>query len=365
MRIYRVGGSVRDELLGRAVQDRDYVVIDAREKDFLNLFPQAKKIGRDKPVFIYKGAEYTLSDQKDIYQNLWLRDLTVNSLAKGPEGDLIAIPNAREDLKNKVLRPVREENFFQDGLRVYRVARIAACFPEFKVQDSLFDLMSKLGKTSLLDKLAPERVGSEVRKACSCPAPGRFVHLICETGVLGPWFEELADLRTMTEKESFEPWESCIKYISDLMDKLAGDTLLVWMGFCYGLHRKNQAKQKFQFSEEKKYLTRSLGTRLRLPKKYIQAGEVAANYLYRVIFYPDISFEEKVDILLDLHKKDLTGKIFELLYIDRGKDFRAQADKDLKAILEVRLPEEYRNLGSYSGEILKKMRVDCLEQLYC
>ncbi len=49
-------------------------------------------------------------------------------------------------------------------------------------------------------------------------------------------------------------------------------------------------------------------------------------------------------------------EMFELVRADKQKDFAGQAQKDLEAILSVKLPEEKKNLGAKSGDILRQLR---------
>ena len=123
MKRYLVGGAVRDRLLGRPEGDRDYVVVGATLDAFLAAHPKAKPVGRHgKVAYIVSGCEYVLAE--DLGEDLARRDLTVNALALDEEtGEVVGLPGAREDLANRVLRPVSEANFFDDPLRVYRAAR--------------------------------------------------------------------------------------------------------------------------------------------------------------------------------------------------------------------------------------------------
>ena len=116
MKIYLVGGAVRDELLGRPIKDKDYVVIGGDEAALSRQLPGLKCVGSRHRVYLYRGAEYTLSEADTIEADLLRRDLTINAVAKGPDGGLIGAPGALEDLRNQVLRPVAEHNFFDDPL---------------------------------------------------------------------------------------------------------------------------------------------------------------------------------------------------------------------------------------------------------
>ena len=143
MREFLVGGAVRDELLGRPVKDRDWVVVGATVQDMLDRgFSQ---VGADFPVFLhpdskeefalarqerktapgYHGFETRFDPDVTIEEDLFRRDLTINAMAKDEEGNLIDPFNGQEDLENGVLRHVSEA-FAEDPVRVLRVARFAA-----------------------------------------------------------------------------------------------------------------------------------------------------------------------------------------------------------------------------------------------
>src|SRR3954467_2792740 len=145
VRVFRVGGSVRDELLGRAVVDRDYVVVGATPE--IMLASGYRPVGRDFPVFLhpetseeyalarterkhgrgYRGFEFFASPDVTLEDDLRRRDLTINAMARGPDGELIDPYGGANDLRAGVLRHVSPA-FAEDPLRVLRVARFAARF---------------------------------------------------------------------------------------------------------------------------------------------------------------------------------------------------------------------------------------------
>ncbi len=352
MQIYLVGGAVRDLLLKRQIQDKDYVVIEASEKEFLNRFPTAKKIGKKDYVYVYNGSEYTISDSPDIFHDLQKRDITINALAQDDNGQIIAISGALDDLKKKILRPVRYENFFQDPLRVIRAARIFACLPEFTVHNTLKEIMTKIGKTNLLQNIAPERVGQEVKKACSCPCPGNFLCLMTQTKNLDPWLKEFS---------SAQDKEIILKRTAKVMDKAAGSPILAWMGLLHELgtiidnHFLESHCRKKQTSVLAQVATQ-ISLRLRMPKKYTSAALVSVKWYKYAANYDRLFPETKVDLLLELHAKNLLQELFQLVKLAQNKDFIWQAQNDLQRILSVKLPLNFRNLGSQSGKILRQLR---------
>jgi len=143
MRLYKVGGTIRDRILNRPARDTDYVVIGADETDFLNAFPSARTVGKKKAVYIFEGNEYTLSRARTIEDDLVCRDLTINALAEDENGRIISHPQSFDDIKNRILRPVNQKNFFEDPLRVFRAARFSAELPDFDISGDLVEIMRK------------------------------------------------------------------------------------------------------------------------------------------------------------------------------------------------------------------------------
>src|SRR5690349_16395398 len=172
VRVYRVGGSVRDELLGRAVADRDWVVVGATPE--IMLASGFLPVGRDFPVFLhpdtreeyalarterkhgrgYRGFEFFASPEVTLEDDLRRRDLTINAMARAPDGTLIDPYRGQEDLRAGILRHVSEA-FAEDPLRVLRVARFAARFG-FAVAPQTEAMMRAIVASGELDTLAPE-----------------------------------------------------------------------------------------------------------------------------------------------------------------------------------------------------------------
>ena len=162
MKIYCVGGAVRDELLGLPVKDRDYVVVGATPEEMLQ--QGFKPVGKDFPVFLhprtheeyalarterktargYHGFEFHTAPDVTLEQDLARRDLTINAMAKDPQGKLIDPFNGAADLKGGVLRHVSHA-FQEDPVRILRVARFAARLG-FNVAPETMELMSAMAR---------------------------------------------------------------------------------------------------------------------------------------------------------------------------------------------------------------------------
>ena len=200
MKIYRVGGSVRDELLGRGVVDRDWVVVGATPE--ILIASGYKPVGRDFPVFLhpdtreeyalarterkhgrgYRGFEFFVSPDVSLEEDLARRDLTINAMARDDQGKLIDPFGGERDLRAGILRHVSPA-FGEDPLRVLRVARFAARFG-FKVAPGTLARMRALAASGELAELAPERVWQELARGLMEPLPSRMLEVLRQCGAL-------------------------------------------------------------------------------------------------------------------------------------------------------------------------------------
>lgn len=360
LNIYLVGGAVRDKLMGRKVSDRDYVVIGADEKTFYRYFPKAVKVGKKACVYIVGGEEYTLSRADDILEDLGMRDLTINTFAKDRDGNILSHPGAFIDLEQKVLRPVAEANFLSDPLRVFRAARFKAWFPTYKIHDSLRKVMSKVGQGNLLASIAGERVGKETLSALQGVKPGNFLKLLFDTGCLTPWLSEFEASPQIPAGPKPYHIESLFEHTVEVMNRLAGNPLEVWMGLSHDLGKthtpKDQWPKHYGHDENGANVAKTLGTRLRLPKQYIQAGEVSAALHMKAGRYPELRSGTRVDLLVQLHRANLVNEMIGLVKADKGIDIGPELKKDLDRMLSVKLPTHEQGKGELSGARLRELR---------
>ncbi|MCP1605870.1 multifunctional CCA addition/repair protein [Pseudomonas citronellolis] len=224
MQIYKVGGAVRDRLLGQAVSDTDWVVVGASAEDMLE--KGYRPVGADFPVFLHPktGEEYALarterksgrgyggftfyaSPDVSLEEDLVRRDLTINAMAEDDNGRLIDPYGGQRDLEARLLRHVSPA-FVEDPLRVLRVARFAARFAPlgFKVADETLALMRELSESGELEALTPERSWKEIARALMEARPDVFVQVLRDCGALAVLMPEVDALFGVPQPAQHHP----------------------------------------------------------------------------------------------------------------------------------------------------------------
>ncbi|CDG22658.1 Multifunctional CCA protein [Includes: CCA-adding enzyme; 2'-nucleotidase; 2',3'-cyclic phosphodiesterase; Phosphatase] [Xenorhabdus poinarii G6] len=213
MKVYLVGGAVRDQLLGLPVNERDWVVVGSRPEELLSQGYQ--QVGKDFPVFLHPKSheEYALArtERKSgqgytgficsaapdvtLEEDLLRRDLTINAIAQTPKGELIDPYHGVDDLRDRTLRHVSTA-FSEDPLRVLRLARFAARFAHlgFSIAPETQRLIADMTASGELSSLTPERVWRETEKALTSPSPQTYFQVLRDCGALAVLFPEIDNL---------------------------------------------------------------------------------------------------------------------------------------------------------------------------
>lgn len=224
MKVYLVGGAVRDQLLGLPVYDKDWVVVGSSPEQMLARGYTA--VGKDFPVFLhpntkqehalarterksgsgYTGFECFFDPSVSLEDDLMRRDLTINAMAEDEFGQLHDPYNGQQDLQDKVLRHVSDA-FIEDPLRVLRVARFAAKLAHlgFTVAEETLLLMRRITQSGELEHLTPERVWQEWHKSLSTQDPQVFLSVLRECGALSVVLPELDGLFGVPQPEQWHP----------------------------------------------------------------------------------------------------------------------------------------------------------------
>jgi tRNA nucleotidyltransferase (CCA-adding enzyme) len=224
MRIYLVGGAVRDKLLGLPVKERDWVVVGARPED---LETQGyKPVGRDFPVFLhpkthdeyalarterktaagYRGFSVHAAPEVTLEEDLRRRDLTINALAQDADGKIIDPYGGRRDIEQRVLRHVSPA-FAEDPVRILRAARFAARYRHlgFRVAEETIALMRGMVDAGEADALVPERVWQELAKALREPNPPAFFEVLRACDAQALLFPEIERLYGVPQPPQYHP----------------------------------------------------------------------------------------------------------------------------------------------------------------
>ena len=224
MRVYLVGGAVRDRLLGLPVRERDWVVVGALPEQLVRAGYQS--VGREFPVFLhpqtheeyalarlerkvapgYRGFTTQFSPDVTLEDDLRRRDLTINAMAETPDGQIIDPYGGQADLAARLLRHVSEA-FVEDPVRVLRVARFAARFAGlgFHVSPETLELMRRMTAAGELSALVPERVWQETERALAEAHPQVFFETLRSCGALAVVFPEIDALFGVPQPPRWHP----------------------------------------------------------------------------------------------------------------------------------------------------------------
>ena len=225
LKIYCVGGAVRDQLLGLPVQDHDWVVVGGTPEDMAARGYQP--VGKDFPVFLhpetheeyalarterktsrgYKGFDVYAAPDVTLEQDLSRRDFTINAIAQAADGSLIDPHNGVADLHAGILRHVSPA-FSEDPVRILRAARFAARFG-FAIAPGTLTLMRDMVNNGEVDALVPERVWQELARGLIEKKPSRFFETLRSCGALAKIIPEVDALFGVPQPPKHHPEIDC------------------------------------------------------------------------------------------------------------------------------------------------------------
>jgi len=248
MKIYAVGGAIRDTLMGLPVHDIDYVVVGSSVEEMIaNDF---RPVGKDFPVFLhpktqaeyalarterktgkgYKGFHFYADPSVTLEQDLQRRDLTINAMAQEVDvdgrlcGPILDPYGGQKDLAAKVFRHVSDA-FAEDPLRLLRIARFAARFPEFSVADETMLSLKAIVQAGELNALSAERIWQELARGLVASKPMHMFQVLLNTGaaktILSP------TLNVQLAQEKFR--EQLIAHFDSIRDALDDRCAIVLM----------------------------------------------------------------------------------------------------------------------------------------
>ena len=222
MKVYQVGGAVRDRLLGATPGDRDWVVVGATVEQMLA--QGYTPVGRDFPVFLhpatreehalarterksapgYRGFTVHADPSVTLEDDLRRRDLTVNAIAEDEHGTLVDPFGGVADLRDRVLRHVSDA-FAEDPVRILRLARFAARWPDFRIADATRVLCRDMVAAGEVDALVPERVWQELSRGLMEGRPSRMLAVLRDCGALARLLPEVDALYGVPQPAEHHP----------------------------------------------------------------------------------------------------------------------------------------------------------------
>jgi tRNA nucleotidyltransferase (CCA-adding enzyme) len=341
MKIYLVGGAVRDKFLKLPIIERDYVVVGANSSEMLtNGF---KKVGKDFPVYLHPTTkeEYALArtEKKNgigyygfscdsnqsisLEEDLLRRDLTINAMAIDENDNLIDPYNGLSDINNKILRHVSNA-FIEDPLRVLRVARFAARFYYlgFKVAPETLCLMRRIVGSNELQYLTKERVWKELEKSLSERNPEIFFYILRESGALKILFPEID--RLFGVPSSIKYHKEVDTGIHSLMvlsvaSKLSNDPVIRFAALLHdlgkGVNEINKWPKQTGHEELGADVISSLCDRLNIPNKYRKQALMAAKLHGLVHKSQSLSAADIVNLLENADAFRNPKNFFDLLMV--------------------------------------------------
>lgn len=310
MKVYLVGGAVRDQLLGFPVKDRDWIVVGATPATLLSLGYQ--QVGKDFPVFLNPktkeeyalarterkaGAGYTgficdFSPTITLEQDLIRRDLTINAMAQSEDGEIIDPYGGKQDLENRMLRHISPA-FSEDPLRVLRVARFAARYHSlgFKIASETLALMAELAQSGELQHLTAERVWLETEKALNEKNPEIYFETLHKTGALSVLFPEIDALygvpnpvKHHPEVDSFIHTMLVLKQAVNLTENnpILNKSAVRFAAICHDLGKaltpQNILPHHYGHEQAGIKPTKSLCKRLKVPSYFQELAELTCEF---------------------------------------------------------------------------------------
>jgi tRNA nucleotidyltransferase (CCA-adding enzyme) len=311
VKIYRVGGAVRDRLLREArVQrgepagphsgDNDWVVVGATAEQLGAL--GYRPVGRDFPVFLhpqtheeyalarterksapgYRGFTMHADPSVTLEEDLQRRDLTINAIAEAEDGTLIDPYSGRRDLAAQVLRHVSEA-FAEDPVRILRLARFAARWPAFTVAPETLLLARRMVEAGEVDALVPERVWQELARGLMEPMPSRMFEVLRECGALARLMPEVARLWGVPQPAQHHPEVDTgvhLMLVLDMAARLAAPLPVRYACLAHDLGKGTTPSEEWPrhlaHEARSEALARAMSERLRVPVDCRELADVTA-----------------------------------------------------------------------------------------
>ena len=300
MKTYLVGGAVRDALMGLDGADRDWVVVGGTPEALVAQGYQP--VGKDFPVFLhphtheeyalarterktargYHGFAVHASPDVTLEDDLARRDLTINAIAQDENGQRTDPYGGERDIAAKVLRHVTEA-FREDPVRILRLARFGARFPDFTVAPETMTLMREMVAEGEVDALVSERVWQELSRGLMGAKPSRMLQVLRECGALKRLLPEVDKLYGVPQRAEYHPEIDTGIHLEMVLDQSARMNAPLEVRFaclCHDLGKgttpTDVLPRHIGHEQSSEKLTRALCQRWRVPVECKELAELVA-----------------------------------------------------------------------------------------
>ena len=362
VRFYQVGGAVRDMLLHKASQDKDFVVVGGTEQEMLNL--GFKKVGKSFPVFLHPetGEEYALARREiktgaghrdfkfeftpdiSLEEDSVRRDFTCNALYLDEEsGQIIDFHHGLEDISNRVLRHI-SEHFAEDPLRVLRMCRFAAKL-NFSVAPATMDLCRQMVAGGAIKHLSRQRIWREMEKALADPNFYKFVLAARDCGALQQILPEVEALWSVPERTDYHPEGNSGEHtILSLKAASSNDSLVNMAVLLHDVGKTVTPKDKWPchanhdvFADD---IIVRLSSRLQIPRRYAGFSRFCAKHHMVAHWALETVQKEMAVLVRELMETGRDGDMERFICVmsadmhGRARPMRPEAEKNLQAVSE-------------------------------
>lgn len=393
--LYIVGGAVRDSIIGKENNDKDYCVVGITAEKFKQLFPKSYTRGKSFEVFDIDGKEFAMARTETkigighkefkvktggnitIEDDLARRDITINAIAQNVLTQEIIDPfNGIEDIKNKVIKATTQA-FREDPLRVYRVARFAAIL-DFKVEENTIKLINEL--KSELSSLSKERVFVEFSKALKSEKPSIFFNVLKQADLLEVHFKEINDLIGALQPEKFHPEGDAYIHTMMVLDYASKQTKELQIRYSAlvhdlgkGITPKEEYPHHYNHEINGVEVVRQFSNRIGVPTIWEKCGKTACREHMRGGIFYKMKPAKKVDFIERVSKSQLGLEGLQIVVnsdklssrnVDAGSiDFKSIGEQCLQEINGKYIQDKFKiNQGIEFGNKLREERIKWMKE---
>ncbi|MFK3869032.1 tRNA nucleotidyltransferase [Psychrobacter faecalis] len=394
MQVYLVGGAVRDQLLGRPIKDKDFVVVGATVADMLAAGFQ--QVGADFPVFLhpvsreeyalarterkqglgYQGFSVHASPDVTLREDLQRRDLTVNAMAIEVKsltddtpitGKVVDYYGGLDDIENKTLRHVSSA-FSEDPLRVLRTARFYGRYYDlgFSIADETLLLMRQLVSSGELAHLSSERIWQESSRAMMQVSPQVYWQQLFEIGALTEYFAPLHQVWSHAQYGQIrEIVQTALYFAGQMQLNLSQRWALLMASLNTDLFTLNSTETLSVNIEAAAKAINEIGNSAKVPKAQTQFSTLFVQQAKNLSRIDQLSAAEKIDLIQACSAHKAPDKLSQLLVTSHVLKLAIQHRQMMLALNSfhaISMDNIDQNLkGPAIGEALRQRRIEHLQ----